>query len=66
MGYRDFQLLALFGAWFGWQFLPRILLLAALAGALLGTLVIVTRRHARVVPIPFGPFLAVAGFICLI
>lgn len=66
MGYGDFKLLALFGAWFGWQFLPQILLLAALGGALLGTLLIVTGRHARGVPMPFGPFLAVAGFICLI
>jgi len=66
MGYGDFKLLALFGAWFGWQFLPQIVLLSALAGALLGTLLIVTGRQARGVPMPFGPFLAVAGFVCLI
>lgn len=66
MGYGDFKLLALFGAWFGWQFLPQIILLSALTGALLGTLLIVTGRHARSVPMPFGPFLAVAGWICLL
>ncbi|WP_295445679.1 A24 family peptidase [uncultured Thiodictyon sp.] len=66
MGYGDFKLLALFGAWFGWQSLLQIILLSALAGALLGTLLIVTGRHARGAPMPFGPFLAVAGWVCLI
>ena len=66
MGYGDFKLLALFGAWFGWQFLPQIVLLSALTGALLGTLLIVLGRHARSVPMPFGPFLSVAGWICLL
>ena len=66
MGYGDFKLLALFGAWFGWPSLLQIILLSALTGALLGTLLIVTRRHARGAPMPFGPFLAVAGWVCLI
>ncbi|WP_295392253.1 A24 family peptidase [uncultured Thiodictyon sp.] len=66
MGYGDFKLLALFGAWFGWQLLLQIILLSAVTGALLGTLLIVTGRHGRGVPMPFGPFLAVAGWVCLI
>jgi leader peptidase (prepilin peptidase)/N-methyltransferase len=66
MGYGDFKLFGLFGAWFGWQFLPQIILLSALTGAVLGTLLIVGGRHQRGVPLPFGPFLAAAGWICLI
>ncbi len=66
MGHGDFKLLAAFGAWFGWQYLPQIMLLSAAAGALLGVLLIATGRQGRGVPMPFGPFLAVAGFICLL
>lgn len=66
MGYGDFKLLAVFGAWFGWEYLPQVLLISALAGALLGILLIVTGRQARGVPMPFGPFLAIAGFLCLL
>lgn len=66
MGYGDFKLLALFGAWFGWQSLPQIILLSTLAGALVGVLLILSGRHERGVPIPFGPFLAIAGWVCLI
>ena len=66
MGYGDFKLLALFGAWFGWQCLPQIILLSTLAGALVGILLILSGRHERGVPMPFGPFLAIAGWICLI
>lgn len=66
MGYGDFKLLALFGAWLGWQFLPQIVLLSALTGAALGTLLIATGQHRRGTPMPFGPFLAAAGWISLI
>ena len=66
MGYGDFKLFGLFGAWFGWQFLPQIILLSAITGAVLGTLLIVVGRHDRGVPIPFGPFLAAAGWVSLI
>jgi len=65
MGYGDFKLFALFGAWLGWQHLPQILLLSAITGALVGIALIVTRRHDRQVPIPFGPYLAAAGWISL-
>lgn len=66
MGYGDFKLMALFGAWLGWQALPQIILLSALTGALLGILLILLGRHQRGAPMPFGPFLAVAGWISLI
>jgi leader peptidase (prepilin peptidase)/N-methyltransferase len=65
MGYGDFKLYAVFGAWFGWIMLLPIILLAALTGAIVGITLIVLRRHAREMPIPFGPYLAAAGWIAL-
>jgi len=66
MGYGDFKLLAALGAWLGWQMLLPIILLSALVGALTGITLIVVRGRDRSVPIPFGPFLAAAGWIALI
>jgi leader peptidase (prepilin peptidase) / N-methyltransferase len=66
MGYGDFKLLAALGAWFGWQALPAILVLAAVAGAIVGLFLIVFRNHQRDVPIPFGPYLAGAGIVALL
>jgi leader peptidase (prepilin peptidase) / N-methyltransferase len=66
MGYGDFKLFAAFGAWFGWQMLPLIILLSAFTGALVGIYLMIVRRHGRDVPIPFGPYLAAAGWIALI
>lgn len=66
MGYGDFKLLALFGAWLGWQYLPVIILLSSLVGAVIGLGMIVFARHDRNVPIPFGPYLAIAGWIALL
>ncbi|MES9981456.1 MAG: A24 family peptidase, partial [Candidatus Thiodiazotropha sp. 6PLUC5] len=65
MGYGDFKLLALLGAWLGWQYLPQIILLSALVGAVVGILLIVVRGRDRNIPIPFGPYLAAAGWISL-
>jgi leader peptidase (prepilin peptidase)/N-methyltransferase len=65
MGYGDFKLLAALGAWLGWQMLLPIVLASAAVGALTGIGLIVFRRHARGVPIPFGPFLAAAGWLAL-
>jgi leader peptidase (prepilin peptidase)/N-methyltransferase len=65
MGYGDFKLLALFGAWLGWQALPAIILLSSLVGSVVGISLILFKRHARNRPIPFGPYLAIAGWIGL-
>ena len=65
MGYGDFKLLAALGAWLGWQMLPFTILLASLAGAVIGVGLIATRRLERSTPIPFGPYLAIAGAIAL-
>ena len=66
MGYGDFKLLALFGAWLGWQMLPQVILLSALVGSFVGIGLIVWRRHGRDAPIPFGPYLAAAGWVALL
>jgi leader peptidase (prepilin peptidase)/N-methyltransferase len=65
MGYGDFKLFAAFGAWMGWQMLPLIILLSAFAGAVVGIALIALRGRDRNVPIPFGPYLAAAGWIAL-
>jgi leader peptidase (prepilin peptidase)/N-methyltransferase len=66
MGYGDFKLLAALGAWLGWQMLPLIILLSAAVGAVVGISLIVLKRHERSVPIPFGPYLAAAGWIAML
>ncbi len=63
MGYGDFKLLAMLGAWFGWQMLPLIILLSSLVGAVVGIALMLLKNHGKSVPIPFGPYLAVAGWI---
>ncbi len=65
MGYGDFKLLALFGAWFGWQILPLTILLSSLVGAIIGISMIVFMGRDRQIPIPFGPYLAIAGWIAM-
>lgn len=65
MGYGDFKLLAALGAWFGWQSLPLIILLSSFVGAAIGIVLIVAQRQGREVPMPFGPYLAGAGLLCL-
>jgi leader peptidase (prepilin peptidase)/N-methyltransferase len=66
IGYGDFKLLAALGAWLGWMMLPLIVLLSSAVGAFIGLFLIVIRRHQRDKPIPFGPFLAMAGVIALL
>jgi leader peptidase (prepilin peptidase)/N-methyltransferase len=66
MGYGDFKLLAVFGAWLGWQSLPLVILLSSFVGAIVGIGLIVFRGRDRNIPIPFGPYLAAAGWITLI
>ena len=66
MGYGDFKLLAALGAWVGWQVLPLIVILSALVGAVIGGALIAFRGRDHQVPMPFGPFLAAAGWIALL
>ena len=65
MGYGDFKLLAAMGAWMGWKVLPLIMLVSAVAGSVVGVSLILLSRHERDKPIPYGPYLAVAGWIAL-
>ena len=65
MGYGDFKLLALFGAWLGWQYLLQIILLSSVVGAVVGLLLIIFLGRDRNIPIPFGPYIAAAGWISL-
>lgn len=66
MGYGDFKLLAMIGAWGGWQVLPLTILLSSLVGAVLGSVLLRVRGAAHGTPIPFGPYLAIAGWIALL
>jgi leader peptidase (prepilin peptidase)/N-methyltransferase len=65
MGYGDFKLFGALGAWMGWQMLPLVLLLSAFTGAVIGMVLIGLRGRDRNVPIPFGPYLAAAGWIAM-
>ena len=66
MGYGDFKLLAAIGALLGWQALPLVILLSSLVGAVVGVALIAMSGRDRSVPIPFGPYLAAAGFIAML
>ncbi len=66
MGFGDFKLLALFGAWLGWQYLPIIILLSSLVGAVIGISMVIFVKKDHNTPIPFGPYLAAAGWLALI
>jgi leader peptidase (prepilin peptidase)/N-methyltransferase len=65
MGFGDFKLLALIGAWLGWQMLPLVVLLSSLVGAVIGILGIIMLGRDRQIPIPFGPYLSIAALIAL-
>ena len=66
MGYGDFKLIAVFGAFLGWQMLPLVVLLSSFIGAIVGVGMIVFLGRDRQIPIPFGPYLAVAGLVALL
>lgn len=66
MGYGDFKLLAMLGAWAGWQILPLTILLSSLVGAVLGIIILRLQRQGMAQPLPFGPYLAIAGWIAII
>jgi leader peptidase (prepilin peptidase)/N-methyltransferase len=65
MGYGDFKLFAALGAWLGWKVLPLIILLSAGTGAVLGILMILLKGRDRAAPMPFGPYLATAGWLAM-
>jgi leader peptidase (prepilin peptidase)/N-methyltransferase len=66
MGFGDFKLLAALGAWLGWQALPMIILLSSLVGAVIGVFLMIMQRRGRDIPMPFGPYLAIAGWIAFL
>lgn len=66
MGFGDFKLFAVFGAWIGWQLLPLLILMASVVGAIVGIALMLFKNHQREQGIPFGPYLAVAGWITLL
>ena len=66
MGYGDFKLLALLGAWLGWQYLPLIILLSSIAASIIGIAMIIFKGRDKAAAFPFGPYLAIAGWITLI
>ena len=65
MGYGDFKLLAALGAWLGWEFLPQIILISSILGTIFGVLMLSTGKTEMQNKIPFGPYLAFAGWIAL-
>jgi leader peptidase (prepilin peptidase)/N-methyltransferase len=65
MGYGDFKLLAALGAWLGWKMLLPIILVSAAVGAVVGIVILTAKRQGSQTPIPFGPFLAAAGWLML-
>ncbi|MGR8946890.1 MAG: prepilin peptidase [Gammaproteobacteria bacterium] len=66
MGYGDFKLLALLGAWLGWQALPIIIIMSSVVGAILGGVILFVSNKDKSQPFPFGPYLAIAGWLHLI
>ena len=66
MGYGDFKLLAALGAWLGWQMLPAILLIASVSGLAWALIQMLLKNMRREDPMPFGPYLAVAGWLALV
>jgi len=66
MGFGDFKLLAALGAWIGWQQLPLIIILSSLVGAVLGSIMLTMAKQGRGTAIPFGPYLAIAGWIAML
>lgn len=65
MGYGDFKLLAIFGALMGWEAILTIVLLSSLVGAIIGSIQLSVQGRDKATPIPFGPYLAIAGWITL-
>ncbi len=66
MGYGDFKLMALLGAWLGWEYLPQIILVSTLVGSVVGISMMIFKKAASDLAIPFGPYIAAAGWIAMV
>jgi leader peptidase (prepilin peptidase)/N-methyltransferase len=66
MGQGDFKLLALLGAWFGWQQLPILILISSVLGLIVGLLILFYKKQTFQTPLAFGPYLVLAGGIILL
>jgi len=66
MGHGDFKLMALLGAWFGWYYLPQIILVSTLVGSIVGIALMIFKKATSDLAIPFGPYIAAAGWIAMI
>ncbi len=66
MGYGDFKLLAVFGALLGWQNILTIILMSSVVGAVIGIMQLSIQGKDKATPIPFGPYLAIAGWITML
>jgi leader peptidase (prepilin peptidase)/N-methyltransferase len=66
MGYGDFKLMAIFGALLGWQLLPLVILLSSLVGAVIGSVMLALQKKQQGTAIPFGPYIAAAGWIAML
>jgi leader peptidase (prepilin peptidase)/N-methyltransferase len=66
MGYGDFKLMALLGAWFGWAFLPQIILISTILGSIVGVSLMIIKKADGQLAIPFGPYIALAGWIAML
>jgi leader peptidase (prepilin peptidase)/N-methyltransferase len=66
MGYGDFKLMALMGAWLGWTYIPQIILISAVLGSIVGIALMVIKKVSGELAIPFGPYIALAGWLAMI
>lgn len=66
MGHGDFKLLAMFGAWLGWQLLPLIIFMAALLGSIFGIAMLLSKKMSKDIPMAFGPYLAISGWVAML
>ena len=66
MGFGDFKLMAMLGAWFGWQYLPQMILVSTVLGSVFGITLMIVKKANRKLEIPFGPYIAVAGWIAML
>ena len=66
MGHGDFKLMSLLGAWFGWMYLPQIVLVSTILGSIVGVALIIVKKADGKMAIPFGPYIAIAGWIAML